>query len=166
MHLLHGDTVPVLKTSLLPGRQRQEHIHSIGSLKQFCFDGLRFIVLITMRNSSPLSIFASLNCFLIGVLFLAGADSFSPSSTAHKNIIQLSATKAPDSAPSTMAKDYTNEELQGALDSMLEGSTNADYDARHIFGYGQSDHKLSMLQIITATRILDYKDMMVRSCCS
>ena len=60
-----------------------------------------------------------------------------------------------------MSKDYTNAELKGALDSLLENSQDADYDARHIFGHGQADHKLSMLQIITATRILDYNDIMV-----
>lgn len=73
----------------------------------------------------------------------------------------LSATKAPDASPSTMSKDYTNEELKGALDSMLGGSDDPDYDARHIFGHGQEDHQLSMLQIITATRILDYNDIIV-----
>ena len=58
-------------------------------------------------------------------------------------------------------QDYTNEQLQKALSSMLDDSSNIDYDARHIFGHGQPDHQLSKLQIITATRILDYQEYMV-----
>eukprot|EP00529_Nitzschia_sp_RCC80_P015805 CAMPEP_0113489628 /NCGR_PEP_ID=MMETSP0014_2-20120614/26627_1 /TAXON_ID=2857 /ORGANISM="Nitzschia sp." /LENGTH=712 /DNA_ID=CAMNT_0000383371 /DNA_START=93 /DNA_END=2231 /DNA_ORIENTATION=- /assembly_acc=CAM_ASM_000159 len=53
--------------------------------------------------------------------------------------------------------NYTSEQLKGALDSLLEGSTNPDYDGRHLFGYGNPDHELSKLQAITATRILDYE---------
>lgn len=60
-----------------------------------------------------------------------------------------------------MSQEYTNKELKDALDSMLTDSEDTEYDARHIFGHGQADHKLSMLQVITATRILDYKDVMV-----
>jgi len=59
--------------------------------------------------------------------------------------------------------EYSAEELKEALQSMLEDSENPDYDARHIFGYNQPDcHELSMLQIIAATRILDYRQIMVR----
>lgn len=52
---------------------------------------------------------------------------------------------------------YSAEELQGALDSLLLDSENPDYDARHIFGYGRKNEELSKLQEITATVILDYQ---------
>lgn len=58
--------------------------------------------------------------------------------------------------------EYAPEELKEALQSLLKDSHDPDYDARHIFGYGDADHELSMLQIITATRILDYRAIMVR----
>lgn len=58
------------------------------------------------------------------------------------------------------APSYTDAQLQQALDSLLEGSTNTDHDARHIFGYKDTLHKLSKLQSITATRILDYQNVM------
>jgi hypothetical protein len=52
---------------------------------------------------------------------------------------------------------YTDAALQAALDGLLEGSEDPAHDARHIFGYNDPQHKLSMLQRITATRILDYQ---------
>eukprot|EP00522_Entomoneis_paludosa_P013671 CAMPEP_0172439878 /NCGR_PEP_ID=MMETSP1065-20121228/728_1 /TAXON_ID=265537 /ORGANISM="Amphiprora paludosa, Strain CCMP125" /LENGTH=649 /DNA_ID=CAMNT_0013188631 /DNA_START=251 /DNA_END=2200 /DNA_ORIENTATION=- len=55
---------------------------------------------------------------------------------------------------------FTSQEQLQALDSLLEGSDNADFDARHIFGYKDPNHEPSMLQIITATRILDYNQEM------
>lgn len=58
---------------------------------------------------------------------------------------------------------YTDVQLQQALDSLVEGSTNPSHDARHIFGYGEATHKLSMLQRITATRILDYQHNVMAS---
>ena len=82
---------------------------------------------------------------------------------------RLEATKAPDSEKqknANMAHRYSTQELKDALASMLEDSKGPDFDARHIFGYGQADHELSMLQIITATRILDYRDLMVRFVCT
>ena len=52
---------------------------------------------------------------------------------------------------------YTEEELKAALDSLLQGSKDPDHDARHVFGYKDPNHKMSMLQQITATRVLDYE---------
>lgn len=54
---------------------------------------------------------------------------------------------------------YSNEEMKKALDSLIEGSPNPDYDSRHIYGYKDDSHKCSMLQIVTATRILDYQGL-------
>ena len=106
--------------------------------------------------------------FLAVAFFIGESRSFTSTSYASKAVpgsaSSLFATKAPDSKTGeAMSQDYTNEELKNALDSMLLDSKDKDYDARHIFGYGQDDHQLSMLQIITATRILDYKDLMVRT---
>jgi indole-3-glycerol phosphate synthase len=52
---------------------------------------------------------------------------------------------------------YSEEELKKALDSLLQGSEDPSVDARHWFGHDDPNHKLSMLQTITATRILDYE---------
>jgi hypothetical protein len=58
--------------------------------------------------------------------------------------------------------EYTEGQLKGALDSLLEGSSDQSFDGRHLFGFRDCDHKLSKLQSITATRILDYETYMVR----
>jgi len=60
-----------------------------------------------------------------------------------------------------MAKQvYTDSQLKDALDSLLQGSSDPTDDGRHIYGYGNQSHTLSMLQTITATRILDYATYM------
>lgn len=70
---------------------------------------------------------------------------------------QLTATVAPSDDVTTSAPpSYTDVELQRALDSLWQDAANPDYEARHIFGYRDPAHKLSMLQRISATRILDY----------
>lgn len=56
---------------------------------------------------------------------------------------------------------YTDQELLGALNGLLDDSADKDFDARHIYGYGDESHTLSMLQTITATRELDYREYMV-----
>jgi hypothetical protein len=61
--------------------------------------------------------------------------------------------------------EYTDEQLLAALDSLLEGSNDPSFDGRHLFGFQDSDHKLSKLQTITATRILDYEALLVRQRC-
>eukprot|EP00542_Grammatophora_oceanica_P002863 CAMPEP_0194061334 /NCGR_PEP_ID=MMETSP0009_2-20130614/74312_1 /TAXON_ID=210454 /ORGANISM="Grammatophora oceanica, Strain CCMP 410" /LENGTH=65 /DNA_ID=CAMNT_0038712607 /DNA_START=97 /DNA_END=291 /DNA_ORIENTATION=- len=55
---------------------------------------------------------------------------------------------------------YSEGQLKEALDGLLKDSSNPERDARHLFGYGDLDHKLSKLQSITATRILDYDTWM------
>ena len=59
--------------------------------------------------------------------------------------------------------EYSEEQLKGALDSLLQGSKDPSFDGRHLFGFGDANHKLSKLQAITATRILDYNTYLVRS---
>jgi len=118
-----------------------------------------------------LSPFLLFHFFLVLASFLVDeSNSFSTSSaypvTANNKLSAcsaLEATKAPqqETQSGSMSPNYSNEELKEALDSMLKDSTNREYDARHIFGHGKPDHELSMLQIITATRILDYRDLMV-----
>lgn len=54
-------------------------------------------------------------------------------------------------------EQYTSEQLKSALNSLLDGSDDPDHDGRHLFGYGNPDHKLSKLQTVTATRMLDYE---------
>ena len=51
---------------------------------------------------------------------------------------------------------YSPDELRDALNSLLDDSEDPGFDARHIFGYGKQE-KLSKLQEITATVILDYQ---------
>jgi len=72
----------------------------------------------------------------------------------------LAATSTKATATTTANKitsPYTPEQLQTALDSLWRSSKQPDYDARHIYGYKDANHEMSMLQIITATRILDYQ---------
>jgi hypothetical protein len=54
---------------------------------------------------------------------------------------------------------YTAEQLKDALASLsVTGGASA---SQHIYGYGDPNHELSMLQKVTATRILDYQKLMV-----
>ena len=111
---------------------------------------------------------------------MSESKSFSPSTPASRilpsttmatstsSLLVAAATKAPTEETSSTPKpkgmvesEYSPQELKDALQSMLQDSKNPDYDARHIFGHGKADHELSMLQIITATRILDYEGIMV-----
>jgi hypothetical protein len=53
---------------------------------------------------------------------------------------------------------YTNDELKAALGAFtIQDSQNPNYHARHIFGYKDVNHKLSILHTITATVLLDYQ---------
>lgn len=104
--------------------------------------------------------------YLVGAFLVNGSQSFSPTTPLKHSLkrsesLQVSATRAPEDLQEIMKKEYSEEELKEALDSLLHDSDNPDYDGRHIFGYGDPDHKLSMLQKITATRILDYREMIV-----
>lgn len=69
-----------------------------------------------------------------------------------------------DDGSKAFAPPYTSRQLQEALDSLWQkDSDNPDLDARHIYGYGDPSHKLSMLQTITATRLLDYQSLLESS---
>eukprot|EP00980_Cylindrotheca_fusiformis_P014736 scaffold4009_cov124-Cylindrotheca_fusiformis.AAC.16 len=59
--------------------------------------------------------------------------------------------------------DYTEDQLKAALSSLIEGSSDPDFDGRHLYGFNDDNHKLSKLQSITATRILDYEAYMADS---
>jgi hypothetical protein len=72
------------------------------------------------------------------------------------------ATPSPMQPDTTDFPEYTDEQLHAALDSLLEGSKDPSFDGRHLFGFQDSNHKLSKLQTITATRILDYEAFLVR----
>jgi hypothetical protein len=81
-----------------------------------------------------------------------------PLSAFHRTI--PSATRAPEEAK-VMESLYSPSQLKDALASLNNGSSNPDYDSRHIYGYKDPNHKLSMLQTITANTILDYEEIMV-----
>ena len=54
---------------------------------------------------------------------------------------------------------YSMSQLKEALSSLSEGGT--EDCTSHIYGDGDDDHQLSMLQKISAVRLLDYKKLMV-----
>eukprot|EP00957_Ditylum_brightwellii_P206625 15349268-Ditylum_brightwellii.AAC.1 len=54
---------------------------------------------------------------------------------------------------------YTDDQLKDALSSLY--GPNPDETCSHLHGYGDPEHKLSMLQRITATRVLDYEKLVV-----
>lgn len=64
---------------------------------------------------------------------------------------------SPSTSRASYLPPYSPTQLRDALHSLLDGSINPTHDARHIYGYNNPHHDLSMLQIITATRILDYR---------
>ena len=100
---------------------------------------------------------------VLSAIFICISDSFPILSTVAKRFSsssRLCYTTA--SAARAMAKQaYTDSQLKDALDSLLQGSSDPTDDGRHIYGYGNQSHTLSMLQTITATRILDYATYMV-----
>ena len=81
------------------------------------------------------------------------------------------------SSTTTMSKTvpcatYTTSDLKDALASMAtKNVSDLNEDCKHIHGFCndsdasffKNDHELSMLQTITARRILDYKALLVRS---
>ena len=69
------------------------------------------------------------------------------------------ASPSPGKSEEELIMGYTHAECVAALQS-IEGP-NADETCRHIFGHGNPDHRLSMLQKVTAVRILDYQKNMV-----
>jgi hypothetical protein len=92
------------------------------------------------------------------------------SSTQNQTLLATTATASPATDTPIIAanqrimtkQNYSERQLKDALESLLEGSSNTAHDGTHIYGYGDESHTLSMLQTITATRILDYTAYMVR----
>jgi len=62
---------------------------------------------------------------------------------------------ASQSTPSNRPQ-YTNEQLQDALNNFYGGADASTEACGHIYGYNDPNHEMSMLQKITATTILDY----------
>ena len=52
---------------------------------------------------------------------------------------------------------YTHAQCVAALESIKGPTAATDDTCRHIFGHGDPNHKLSMLQKVTAVRVLDYE---------
>eukprot|EP00934_Nitzschia_sp_Nitz4_P008174 Nitzschia sp. Nitz4//scaffold81_size91200//40190//42266//NITZ4_004987-RA/size91200-snap-gene-0.23-mRNA-1//1//CDS//3329558713//8164//frame0 len=63
-------------------------------------------------------------------------------------------------ATNPVTSEYTEDQLKGALDRLLDGSSDPSYDGRHLYGFNDPSHKLSKLQAITATRMLDYETLL------
>ena len=100
---------------------------------------------------------------VLSLFLLPSVLSFTTTTTftAAKSSL-FSTTESTDMSSQTASfPDYTEEQLKGALDSLLEGSEDPSFDGRHLFGFGDPSHKLSKLQSITATRILDYEAYLV-----
>jgi len=90
--------------------------------------------------------------------YFAGAFGFSIQPHGNVGSPRFS-TSAPvsDSATAETWATYGEEDLKGALHSLLDDSNDPSFDARHIFGHNEPDQPLSKLQEITATVILDYQ---------
>lgn len=97
------------------------------------------------------------------LLIVIGSVSCFVTSPSTPYQTSLKATRAPEEVKKAMESAYPTDQLTDALNSLNDGSSNPDYDSRHIYGYKDPDHKLSMLQTITATTILDYQKIMVRA---
>lgn len=66
-------------------------------------------------------------------------------------------TESDDMNGGSIYPTYSKEELKEALYGLLNDSQNPVHDGRHLFGFDDyTNHELSKLQSITATRILDY----------
>lgn len=89
-------------------------------------------------------------------LDLSGKDIVTPSNLP----FLLSSIMTANSSTSRplVVSPYSETELKQALETLLHGSQDPVADAQHMFGYNDPSHKLSMLQTITATRILDYNN--------
>ena len=100
----------------------------------------------------------------IGFVYSIGCTASTAAFMAPGSIGVSSALKSTAEATTTrgVLADYTEDELKAALNSLLDGSEDPSFDGRHIFGFNDPEHKLSKLQSITATRILDYNKFLVR----
>jgi hypothetical protein len=139
-----------------------------GLLTQSFF--LAFVVPITITVLTGASqLFGGAQAFSIQVPVLVSSPSrvkalqglLATKST--DNIDSQQQHKSSNSRGSSMTKEeqYSEQELKEAMGSLLADSDDPIYDARHIFGYQDDYINLSMLQRITATRILDYRKIMV-----
>ena len=98
--------------------------------------------------------------WLLIIALFTFTTAFVPTSRSTQLTTMTRSATVTSNSGATSTPSYTDVELQQALDSLWEGSANPDFDARHIFGYQDPSHELSMLQRITATRILDYRSLM------
>jgi hypothetical protein len=127
---------------------------------------MRAVAASTMRTGplrQPIFVALVQITLLTGASLFGVAQAFSTAPTPRAKS-QRFATKSPDvniKSSGTMTQKYTDQELKEALGSLLEDSKDPTYDARHIFGFEDDNHNMSMLQIITATRILDYREILV-----
>jgi hypothetical protein len=96
---------------------------------------------------------------LIPSIFSFTATSSQGTLRLSSSILQSTTEAKP--AEMTTFPEYSEEQLKVALDGLLEGSNDPAFDGRHLFGVGDPNHKLSKLQSITATRILDYQTFLV-----
>lgn len=108
-----------------------------------------------------LRLIGCLSFLSLGVSF--SSNSISQSSSPKISTGLFSTTEVPPmTAGSKNFPEYTDDQLKGALESLLEGSSDKGFDGRHLYGFGDPNHQLSKLQSITATRILDYEAFLVR----
>ena len=86
-------------------------------------------------------------------------DTSSPVSSANGDSSPAepaaASTNDNDAEEEQLIMGYTHAQCVAALRS-IEGPSS-DVTCRHIFGHGNPDHRLSMLQKVTAVRILDYE---------
>ena len=99
-------------------------------------------------------------------IFLVNSQAFSVTTRSTTSrpaaaLRQLYATSDHAPYPIMSKREYTQDQLKSALESLLSDSHNPAFDARHIHGFGVEEHELSMLQTITATVMLDYLAHMV-----
>lgn len=92
-----------------------------------------------------------------------GSREKAPSSSANTSSARpMSTTAESDAATAAALRDapggYSDAELLEALWSL--NGPNPDETCQHIHGYGDPEHQLSMLQRVTATRILDYEKIL------
>jgi hypothetical protein len=106
-------------------------------------------------------------CVVAATSFLPSCFAFTTAvpPTTPSSKLYSTTTEAINMAYSQTASypEYSEEQLKAALDSLLEGSSDPAFDGRHLFGFQDPNHKLSKLQSITATRILDYETYLVRT---
>ncbi len=70
---------------------------------------------------------------------------------------QNTSSSGSSSPAATTRPSYTDEQLHNALLNFYGGSSATAENCGHIFGFGNPDHEMSMLQRITATTMLDYE---------